>query len=85
MRPLLLQITFGKLKRHETGRPCTIRGPGNELETCVLQQRGLLSDWLIGFLVFSLLTGDNKDKQRWLLLVVVQSFVRKSILILGGF
>ena len=33
MRPLLLQIPFGKLKAHETGRPCTIRGPGNELES----------------------------------------------------
>ena len=42
MRPLLLQITVWevkgalKFKGHETGRPCTIRGPGNELETCVL-------------------------------------------------
>ena len=26
---------FRKLKGHETGGPCTIRGPGNELETCV--------------------------------------------------
>ena len=42
MRPLLLQITVcevkGALKGHETGRPCTIRGPGNELEKCVLRE-----------------------------------------------
>ena len=38
MRPLLLQIPFGKLKAYETGRSCTIRGPGNELETCVLRE-----------------------------------------------
>ena len=36
MRPLLLQITG--LKGHETERLCTIRGPGNELETCVLRE-----------------------------------------------
>ena len=38
MRPLLLQITVcevkGALKGHETGRWCTIREPGNELEMC---------------------------------------------------
>ena len=38
MRPLLLQIPFGKLKVYETGRSCTIRGPGNELEKCVLRE-----------------------------------------------
>ena len=42
MRPLLLQITVWEveeaLKEHETGRPCTIRGPGNELEMCVLRE-----------------------------------------------
>ena len=32
------KLPFGKLKGHETGRPCTIRGPGNELETCVLRE-----------------------------------------------
>ena len=32
MTLLLLQINFAK--GHETERPCTIRGPGNELETC---------------------------------------------------
>ena len=25
-------VERGPLKGHETGRPCTIRGPGNELE-----------------------------------------------------
>ena len=35
MRPLLLQITVREVKGNETGRPCTNRGPGNELETCV--------------------------------------------------
>ena len=42
MRPLLLQITVwkvnGALKGHETGRPCTIRGPRNELEMFVLRE-----------------------------------------------
>ena len=42
MRPLLLQTTVwevkGALKGHETGRPCTIRGPGNELEKCVFRE-----------------------------------------------
>ena len=38
MRSLLLQIAFGKLKGHETGRPCTFRGPGNELKKCVLRE-----------------------------------------------
>ena len=42
MRPLLLQITVwevkGALKGHETGRLCTIRGPGNELKKCVLRE-----------------------------------------------
>ena len=42
MRPSLLQITVWEVKRalkgHETGRPCTIRGPGNELEKCVLRE-----------------------------------------------
>ena len=37
MTPLLLQITVWEVG-HETGRPCTFRGPGNELETCVLQE-----------------------------------------------
>ena len=32
------KLQFGKLKGHETGRPCTIRGPGNELEKCVLRE-----------------------------------------------
>ena len=31
-------INVQKLKGHETGRPCTIRGPENELETCVLRE-----------------------------------------------
>ena len=42
MRPLLLQITVwevkGALKGLETGRLCTIWGPGNELEHCVLRE-----------------------------------------------
>ena len=38
MRQLLLQITVWEVKGHETGRPCTIRGPGNELEKCVLRE-----------------------------------------------
>ena len=36
MRQLLLQITGWEV--NETGRPCTIRGPGNELEKCVLRE-----------------------------------------------
>ena len=32
MRPLLLEIIVWELKWHETGRPCTIRGPGNKLK-----------------------------------------------------
>ena len=35
MRPLLLN---GALKGHETGRPCTIRGPRNKLEMFVLRE-----------------------------------------------
>ena len=35
-RHCCFKLPFGKLKGHETGRPCTIRGPGNELETFVL-------------------------------------------------
>ena len=38
MRPLLLQITVWEFKEHETGRPCIIRGPGNELEKSVLRE-----------------------------------------------
>ena len=38
MRQLLLQITVSEVKGHETGRPRTIRGPGNELEECVLRE-----------------------------------------------
>ena len=29
---MLLQITVGELKGHETGRPCTIRGLGTNLK-----------------------------------------------------
>lgn len=32
------KLPLGKLKGHETGRLCTIRGPGNELETYVLRE-----------------------------------------------
>ena len=32
MRPLLLEIIVWELKWHETGKPCTIRGPGNKLK-----------------------------------------------------
>ena len=40
MRQLLLQITVWEVKERETGRPCTIRGPGNELEKFVLRETG---------------------------------------------
>ena len=37
MRPLLLQITVWEVKGARNGKTaCTIRGPGNELEKCVL-------------------------------------------------
>ena len=32
MRPLLLEIIVWELKWHETGKPCTISGPGNKLK-----------------------------------------------------
>ena len=38
MRQLLLQITVWEVKGPETGRLCTIRGPENELEKCVLRE-----------------------------------------------
>ena len=36
MGQLLLQISVWEVKGARNGRPCTIRGPGNELEKCVL-------------------------------------------------
>ena len=38
MRHCCFKLPFGKLKGHETGGPRTIRGPGNELEECVLRE-----------------------------------------------